>query len=563
MPGLRCNHVMFPRLVATAAAAAHLAFVPGAAVGGTTEVISLDAATQWAAGGELSGWGGDPGGRNVSADGRYVAFASFSSTFGPTDGNGRSDVYLRDRLNHVTKRISVGAGGKWSNGNSIHPTITPDGRFVAFESDASTLVAGDTNRETDVFVRDRRTGRTERVSISTNGTQYVGSRNASISDDGRYVAFESHVPTGSPPEIFVRDRLVGTTRLVSVLLPGAQLSWTDRSYRPSISGDGRYVAFESLSDKLVPNDTNGKSDIFVRDLLMQTTERVTTGDNGEANRDSFFASISADGRYVTFETDATNLVEKSDSIYDVIVHDRQTGRNELISVGSGGAPSDGYSFHAAITADGRYVAFASDATNIVPGDTNGQMDVFLRDRQEGVTERVSVSSAGEQGGGPNGENVAISSNGRFVAFDQVCNGDQFGGCIGALQPIVPNDGNADFDVYLRDRGATANYSFTLQPNSISFGGRVVSSTTTKSFWLHNTSSTSLQVLTVELRGTDRALFSLARTCGAEVTAGGICRIDVAFRPTMVGDFAASLHVVVGASMVRNRAITGSGVASSR
>ena len=549
----RCRTWTLRRAVCAAAAASHLAIIP-AAMGGTTEVVTLDANTGLAAGCSELSFGGSPG-RSVSAGGRYIAFVSQCGNLGPVDGNGRNDVYVRDRRNHVTQRISVGAAGKWSNGNSGRPTMTPDGRFVAFDSDASTLVAGDTNGRSDVFVRDRLTGHTERVSISTNGTQGDDSSfNPSISADGRYVAFDSRATTLAPgattrvQKIFVRDRLGGTTRWVSVPVPGAQLSLGDDSDRPSISGDARYIAFESFSNDLVPNDTNSRSDIFVRDLLTQTTERVTTGTQGEANGASYVPSISADGRYVAFESDATNLVGKSAGYSNAIVHDRQTGGNELISIGIGGVHPDSGSFNPVITADGRYVAFYSFAANLVPGDTNGQMDVFLRDRQQGVTERISVNSTGQQASGPSGENVAIGANGRFVAFDSWST------------DLVPNDKNDSGDVYLRDLGTT--YSFTVQPNSISFGDRVVSSSSTKGFSLHNTSSTPLPVLSVDLRGTDKVMFSLAHTCGTSVPAGGTCLIDVTFHPTAVGDFEAQVRVVAGESTVRTRTITGSGVVAT-
>ena len=375
---------------------------------------------------------------SISADGRYVAFTSYASNLVSVDTNGTWDVFVHDRQTGVTERVSVGSAGTEGNGISGSPSISADGRYVAFHSDATNLVADDTNGTRDVFVRDRCvsngspvpscTPATERVSADSSGVQGDGvSDLAAISADGRYVAFESRadnlVPgdTNGANDVFVHDRQTGVTERVSVGSTGTEGNG-ECSY-PSISADGRYVAFDSDATNLVPGDTNGSGDVFVHDRQTGVTERVSvdsagTQGNGESGVES--VPISADGRYVAFYSYASNLVPgDTNGVPDVFVHDRLTGGTERVSVDSAGTQGNGWSVHASISADGRYVAFDSDATNLVPGDTNGYRDVFVHDRLTGVTERVSVDSTGSQGDGHSDPfySPSISADGRYVAFE--------------------------------------------------------------------------------------------------------------------------------------------------
>ncbi|MGH9012991.1 MAG: TolB family protein [Acidimicrobiia bacterium] len=330
--------------------------------------------------------------------------------------------------------------------------MSADGRYVAFVSNATNLVAGDTNGFADVFVRDHQSGETERVSVATGGTEANNNSNtplpdvgSSISGDGRYVAFESDasnlVPgdTNNVRDVFVHDRDTDTTERVSVDSTGAETN--AGGSMPSISGDGRYVAFQSTATNLVPGDTNFVGDVFVHDRDTDTTERVSVDSSGaEANFGSIEASISGDGRYVAFTSDATNLVAgDTNTSRDVFVHDRDTGLTERVSVDSTGTQANsGRSDGASISGDGRYVAFGSEATNLVPGDTNGLRDVFVHDRDTGATERVSVDSTGTQANASN-LGLSISGDGRYVAFES-----------GATN-LVPGDTNGTRDVFVRDR----------------------------------------------------------------------------------------------------------------
>jgi len=388
----------------------------------------------------------------ISADGRFVAFASDATNLVPGDTNVDYDVFVRDRQLGTNERVNVDSGGAQANGLSGEPSISTDCRYVAFSSWATNLVPGDTNGFEDVFVRDRQLGTTERVSVTSGGVQ--GSWNSgrpSISADGRYVAFESIasnlVPgdTNGFVDVFVRDRQLGTTERVSVDSSGFQ--GNSDSDDPSISADGRYVAFESDATNLVPGDTNGFVDVFVRDRQLGTIVRVSVASGGaQANGgDSLTTSISADGRFVAFRSAATDLVPgDTNGFPDVFVHDRQLGATVRVSVDSAGAQANGGSHEPSVSADGRFVAFRGDATNLVAGDTNGFNDVFLRDRQIGATVRVSVDSAGAQGNfGSFSIGASISVDGRYVAFAS------------AATNLVPGDTNGLPDVFVRDRGPAA------------------------------------------------------------------------------------------------------------
>jgi len=306
----------------------------------------------------------------------------------------------------TTSRVSVDSAGGEGDSASWGPDISSDGRYVAFVSDASDLVVGDTNGFFDVFVHDRDTGVTSRVSVSTAGAQanYDCSRCA-ISGDGRCVAFYSSADnlvagdTNGRGDMFVRDRQTGATTRVSVKSGGAQ---ADGSYTllqaPSLSADGRYVAFATDDGSLVPGDTNALMDVFVHDRQTGDTKRVSVDSAGQqADNASMSASISGDGRYVAFDSCAENLVVgDTNGLWDAFLHDRQTATTTRVSVGDAENEGDGDSFSPSVSADGRYVAFDSSASNLVAGDTNAWSDIFVRDRQAGTTTRCSVSSAGLQ-----------------------------------------------------------------------------------------------------------------------------------------------------------------------
>jgi Tol biopolymer transport system component len=387
----------------------------------------------------------------VSPDGRYVAFSSDATNLVVGDGNARRDVFVRDRGTGTIELVSVALAGGPGNNTSGQGlvAISADGRYVAFDSFATNLVSGDSNAHRDVFVRDRTNGTTELVSVSSAAVQGNGDSDfPALSADGRYVAFESRASnlvagdTNAVIDVFVRDRVSGTTEFVSV--SGAGVLGDDESGAPSISADGRYVTFTSSAHFLVAGDANGNWDAFVRDRLAHTTEiaSVATG-GGLGNGYSGDSWISADGRFVAFDSLATTLVlNDTNNREDVFVHDRTNGTTEIVSVSTGGTLGSETSFFPVISADGRFVEFASAATNLVPGDTNGFIDAFLHDRVSGTTERVSLGNGGVQGTGQLSFRAALSGNGRLAVFSS------------AAGNLVSGDTNGVLDVFLRDRNVT-------------------------------------------------------------------------------------------------------------
>jgi len=383
---------------------------------------------------------------SISASGRYAAFTSEASNLVQGDTNYRADVFVHDRVSKQTQRVSISSTGEQGNYDSTGAWITPNGRFVGFGSRATNLVPGDTNWATDDFVHDRQTGITERVSVGCGGVEANGkSGKMSICAHGRIVAFESYATNLVPRDangywdIFVHDRESGETRRVSVSSGGDEAN--GHCGDPVISADGRCVAFHSQASNLVSGDTNGHWDVFVHDRQIRETTRVSVDSGGlQGNGVSSYPSISADGRYVAFESSARNLVPgDTNNKLDSFVHDRLTRETTRVSVSSTGVQGNSNSRYASISADGRRVAFESGASNLVVGDTNGAVDIFVHDRQTGETWRASVSSAGVQGNSVSNRS-AISADGRCVSFASYADN------------LVPGDTNWKNDVFVRDCG---------------------------------------------------------------------------------------------------------------
>jgi hypothetical protein len=344
----------------------------------------------------------------LSADGRFVVFYSQADNLVANDANQRADIFVHDRDpdrngifdegNGVTTRMSVDSAGVEANRDSERCSISGDGRLVVFESLASNLVPNDTNREWDVFLRDRDpdgngifdegNGVTTRISVHNNRRQGdAGSYAPVISTDGMFVAFESFAgnlvngDTNGVCDIFVRDLVVGTTQRVSVDSSGAEALFD--CYNPSISGKGESVAFESASPNLVANDLNQTNDVFVRDLLAKVTERVSVNSAGiEGNGASARGWISGDGQVVAFGSYSSNFdTNAKPAGYQVFVRDRAAGTIKLASQNDAGAPGLGvYTTGISISADGNVVTFVSDSNNLVAFDSNLVSDTFLYDR---------------------------------------------------------------------------------------------------------------------------------------------------------------------------------------
>jgi Tol biopolymer transport system component len=398
----------------------------------------------------------------ISADGRYVVFASDASNLVPGDTNHRRDIFVRDLRAGRTTRVSVSTRGQQGNLDSYNPSISDDGRFVVFDSFASNLVPDDLNREGDVFLRDLHAGTTTRVSRGIDGRETDASSGfAVISGDGSVIAFESsatNLRTGSPgrvTDIYVVDRT------------GQVLDWVDRSAANgepnggsgdiALSRDGRMVAFASAASNLVPGDTNQSDDVFVRDRASQVTQRVSVNSiGGEGNDDSGAPSISDDGRFVAFSSNASTLaslmpgtqnlpqfifnrlnVGDDNFVSDVFVHDLVTGHTELVSVDSAGNQGNAESYEASISGDGTKIAFSSFASGLVPGGDQPGSEIFLRDLTTRQTTRISVGTDNRQGNGMSVQ-PAISADGTRVAFSSEATN------------LVPGDRNHSGDVFVRD-----------------------------------------------------------------------------------------------------------------
>jgi Tol biopolymer transport system component len=392
-----------------------------------------------------------------SRDGRYVAFDSNAGNFAGGDTNGVADVFVKELATGALVRVSVDSNGVEGDGQSWGPALSGDGRFVAFHSYAKNFVAGDSNQIVDAFLHDRDpdgngvfdegNGVTTCISVTSGGVPGDGgSMGGAISDDGRYVAFNSSSTnlvsgdTNQRTDVFLRDVVAGTTIAISVDVTGTTLG-NDWSWLPVISGDGALVAFASDATNLVAGDTNGWQDVFVRDWAAGTTLRASVDSAGvESNYLSYEPCLAGDGSAVAFTSWASNLVANDVNVcIDVFVHEIATGVTSLASVDSNTNQGNSNSFRPWINSDGSVVVFQTWADNFAPGDLNHQSDVIVHERAAAVTTCVSFNGVGL---GCNGTGCAfpcISGDGTLVAF--VADSDN----------LVVADGNAKFDVFVHDR----------------------------------------------------------------------------------------------------------------
>ncbi len=404
----------------------------------------------------------------VSEDGRFVVFESDATNLVPADGNGLRDVFVRDRLLGTTTRVSEVPGGGDASGESRYPSISEDGRWIAFSSDAPDLVTDDTNAAQDVFVYDRETGQIVRVSMAWNGSEGNGnSRTPSISGDGRFVAFRSNatnIVSGSRDSskfIYVCDLQTGDNELAS-------MTWDDAeenggSWYPHISANGRHVAFISNSTNLVSFDANGVNDVYMRDLDLGLTSMIGVdidGQDGNSNSGGF--GISSNGRFAGFSSNATDLLppgEDDNAVQDAFVRDFDLGVTERVSVNSEEEEANAASGPATLDGTGRYAAFHSEATNLVASDDNVATDIFGHDRATGITTLLTITAAGFQSDN-NIVDPILSGDGCIVAFDTVATN------------LVPDDTNGYQDVFVAygpatifadgfETGGTSRFSVTF------------------------------------------------------------------------------------------------------
>jgi Tol biopolymer transport system component len=494
-----------------------------------------------------AGGNGDSVAPSLSPDGRFVVFSSAANDLVPGGNNYFSqNVFLRDRASNITVLVSVnlnGTGG--GNGNSMLGQVSTNGQFVVFQSDATNLVVNDTNAFTDIFVGDLVAGTTTLVSVATNGAGANGaSTDPFMTPDGRYVAFISRasnlVPgdTNGIPDVFVRDLVAGTNQLVSVnaLFPSAIYNTFTVMATPVMTPDGRYVGFYSQATNLVsavPSTTTGEA--YVRDRLTGQTTWASTNAAaivsalfGQTNAPSYHPRLSDDGRYVVFKTGATTstgvaVIMQYDSVAgtttvintngiggsvdvdetygpgmtpdgrfiafaehegatnsgysSVHVWDTQLSLDILVSDNGSGVPTNTTSFVPNLSPDGRFVAFLSNATNLVGNVVTNGFHVYLRDLQSNTTQLVDVDTNGVGSIDETLTTLSLSTDGRYVAFSSPDGG------------LVSSDNNRAGDVFVRDLVAattemvsqrdatviplTADGYSTLSPSSVSSDGRWV------------------------------------------------------------------------------------------
>ena len=393
---------------------------------------------------------GASGMADISMDGRYVVFESAADDLALGDTNGFKDIFLRDRLTGQTEIISRPSPMVQANGDSVAPSMSVGGHYIVYSSFATNLVPGDVEGEQDVFFYNRRTGRTIRVSAGGSEDSF----NPTISENGRYIAFESLatnlVPddTNHAMDVFHYDVELDVMTRVSVDSAGNQANagsgiFGERPSYPSISDDGDRVVFTSLASNLVPNDVNGTWDVFLHDLRLRTTQLVSVDSLGiQGNDQSVQARISNDGKKVVFVSLSSNLVlEDTNDAFDVFVRDlvdEDTRRVSLSSVGTEGFGDSG--LFATISAHGRTVAYATSAGNLAPGDTNRIEDIVVHDLLARSTSRVSLSSLGVEAD-LGSLHPVISADGRTVVFSSKATN------------LALDDRNGLADVFVHERGS--------------------------------------------------------------------------------------------------------------
>lgn len=406
---------------------------------GAIERVSVDSA-----GAEANGFSGFP---VISANGRFVAFHSGADNLVGGDVNGYYDVFVHDRQTGQTEIVSIQTDGTPGSNHSYVTDMSSDGRYVTFYSASADFAGGDLQGAWEAYLYDRHTDTLELISADPGGGPSNGnSFSPSVSDDGRFVAFNSNgsdLGSGSTNgvyDVYVRDRLSGGLELVSAPVGGGESN--GNSAAQSLSGNGQFVVFSSLATNLVGGDTNGANDIFVYDIAANQLARVSVASDGtQADGDSFEPVISDDGRFIFFHSDATNLVaDDTNGSSDIFVHDRLTGETQRISEAGPGVQVNGDSEGVAISADGRTVAFHSVSDDLVGGDTNAQADVFVV--KSGGTNLDATIIELEDGDAQ--ENILLHSAGDTIAFSdadlsdthsvQIIEGDT--GYLGSLSAIV-------------------------------------------------------------------------------------------------------------------------------
>lgn len=395
---------------------------------------------------------------SISGDGRYVVFTSEATNLVDGDDEGAQDVFIKDLATGEITRISE-AEGAGANADSFDPVISADGRYVVFWTMATDL-PGNVPNQFDLYRYDRTTGTLEHVS-EFSAPLYSGGGTAvlpyALSADGRYIVMSNNPPGGDSQfvyDIILKDMDSGTVTVVSRDVNGGQPN--DHSYAPSISADGRYVVYSSFATDIVANDGNAGWDLFLFDVQLQTTTLVSTSAGGaRANASAYEGRLSADGRWLVFESNATNLIDDvadaNGTVPDIFVKDLETGVVRLVSSAADGTQGNSASRFGAISPDGRYVAFFSQSSNLVTtGEPDGGVsDIFVKDLVTGAIRMVNIRADGTSTGALNTSNtLSFSADGRYLVFD-------YGLAFPNEPALVPGDANSAIDVVVADLFSSA------------------------------------------------------------------------------------------------------------
>ncbi len=396
-----------------------------------------------------------------SADGNFIVFESDADNLVLGDTNNTKDIFIYDLQTTETTRISVDLNGVEGNQESSNATVSGDGRIVVFDSLANNLIPEDTNQQRDIFLSNRDNLEITRISQDFAPTgEGITSAHPVISADGNIVAFESRVSNDLDfTDIFLYDRLADQLFPISVDAFGNE--GNNDSAFSAISNDGNAVVFHSTANNLVEGDDNVFQDIFLYDRQTQDITRISGGvAENQANGDSFFADISGDGNFVVFESDADNLVPgDTNGLRDIFVFDRSTAITTRVSVDSSGIESNGNSFLPSVSNDGRFVSFASEASNLVPNDTNGLQDIFVHDRLTATTTRITVDANGIEANG-NSLHSSLSDDGSLITFDSEAGN------------LVLSDTNDLRDVFIATRDPAVVINPGINPSEVGEVGTV-------------------------------------------------------------------------------------------
>lgn len=381
---------------------------------------------------------------SLSSNGNLLVFSSNAGNLVSNDQNYHYDVFVKDLSTGTVSLVSASAAGTPNNGsNTTMGSLSSDGRYVAFTSDATNLVTGDTNGKVDLFIKDLVTGGIQRVSVEVSGTQGNNdSFRPGFSPDGKYVLFESYADnlvagdTNTSCDVFLKNLTTGAVTLVSTDANGVK--GNSSSTHAQFSANGNYVVFESTAANLVSGDTNSAYDIFVKNLATGAIQLASSSVAGsQGNSGSQGASISSDGQHVAFLSTSTTLVsENTNHVRSVFVKNLTTGAIQLVSTSADGIQGNNSCSMCMISDDGRYVAFVSDSDNLVAGDTNNKSDVFIKELATGAIQRVSTSAAGVEGNAYTGaDTLKFSADGKYLVFSS------------GSTNLVEGDTNSGYDIF--------------------------------------------------------------------------------------------------------------------